>query len=1177
MTATTSSGEALIPVITGIVPTSNGLTAVIENYDPVRYEWTAVTTSSGNTVGTTTISSNGIVTVTGLTAGSSVRLTVSTTRASYLDGSAFVESRLLNSGGNSGLTVKDRTTSGFTVDIDDYSSLLSDGWSFDISANPGAVTTFDRGLGDVVVTNLGPGASATVTVTRTKQDAETVISSITGTAISTSLVPEFDQPTTVSGGFTVQVSNFDPAWTWSVTTTVGTATINSTTGLITVVHTDGQSPVVTVTTSRTGFTDGSATVSRSMGAALSFTMGTPAAAGTGFTSQIANHDATWTWSAMVTPSGSASISGSGLVTVTNIAAGVETTLTVTASKTSYPTVTANTSFTAGALTGLTPTFGTPLSIVGGYTVQITNYDPLYTWTSTSGGSATTVISSSGLLTVTNVTSDASGVITVRAARTGYSTGTSTVSGTARNLTARTPTFGQPTATATGFTVQISNYDAAWTWTASVDNNAMINISSTGLVTVTGAPGFTLVSASVSAARSGYNTGTAVVRATTTAGSALIPVFAISTSTADGYIVPIRNYDPLWTWTVTGLTTGASGTVDSDGILTVTGVSAGELGTVRVTATRDGYVSGASEFSAVARPRMSTDLSPRSVTNYQRTGNVATITTSGNHGFVDGAQIIVSGIGVGFDGMQTVATATSATTLTFASTGTDVPNTSVTPAGFVQPANDVTLNVLLSPTSASSDVQAVVNIPYAAAEDGSQFIGIPAMTEEYAAGYRVVQINGTDASGVEIENLEAAIRILFDTPAVGAVPVQSSDNGVTWVELPRLLTPELPAGQRDGYYLNSDGTVWILTRHLSMFGVLAEQAVPLSITSSSTNLAIGESAQLTVTGGEGDGVLTVESLNPSVCTVSASRVVTTTGPGTCSIRAIKSSAGRFLEATTSINLQVGSLGGSVAVDEKPAIDEQPKVEAPVVEQPKAKRPKKDESQTSGGTNSNGGENDGEGSGSGESSDETGLEQRIKDAQELAKTPFAPGAESPLPTNGKLVVIENGVPVEVTVTVLPTENGLMITGPDFSAEISTVDVDGSPLSVDDQGRVVLQSGTVLNVKVSGFAPNSVITLWLFSSPVSLGEFTVDANGELDVSVVIPESVTLGDHTVQLNGVSANGELRTMNVSVIVTEEGNALQNNLMPAVLAAMAAVVLAGLVIARRRKLVATTNEVDDQS
>lgn len=70
-------------------------------------------------------------------------------------------------------------------------------------------------------------------------------------------------------------------------------------------------------------------------------------------------------------------------------------------------------------------------------------------------------------------------------------------------------------------------------------------------------------------------------------------------------------------------------------------------------------------------------------------------------------------------------------------------------------------------------------------------------------------------------------------------------------------------------------------------------------------------------------------------------------------------------------------------------------------------------------------------------------------------------------------------------------------------------------------------------------------------------------------------LGDHTVQLNGVTANGELRTLNMAVVVTQERNALQRNLMPTILAVMAAVALAGLVIARRRRAKATLGEVID--
>ncbi|MEN9301488.1 MAG: hypothetical protein RLZZ254_1269, partial [Actinomycetota bacterium] len=52
--------------------------------------------------------------------------------------------------------------------------------------------------------------------------------------------------------------------------------------------------------------------------------------------------------------------------------------------------------------------------------------------------------------------------------------------------------------------------------------------------------------------------------------------------------------------------------------------------------------------------------------------------------------------------------------------------------------------------------------------------------------------------------------------------------------------------------------------------------------------------------------------------------------------------------------------------------------------------------------------------------------------------------------------------------------------------------------------------------------------------------------------------------------------MNVSVVVTQEKNALQSNLMPTILAAMAAIALAGLVIARRRRVTTATGEVIDQ-
>jgi hypothetical protein len=53
--------------------------------------------------------------------------------------------------------------------------------------------------------------------------------------------------------------------------------------------------------------------------------------------------------------------------------------------------------------------------------------------------------------------------------------------------------------------------------------------------------------------------------------------------------------------------------------------------------------------------------------------------------------------------------------------------------------------------------------------------------------------------------------------------------------------------------------------------------------------------------------------------------------------------------------------------------------------------------------------------------------------------------------------------------------------------------------------------------------------------------------------------------------------LNISVVVTEEVNVLQRNLLPTMLALMAAIALAGAVVARRRRSGANTDETVAQS
>jgi len=165
------------------------------------------------------------------------------------------------------------------------------------------------------------------------------------------------------------------------------------------------------------------------------------------------------------------------------------------------------------LSPLTPAFGNPNPQSGGFTVQVNNYDGNFSWgTSTTAGSVS--ISSSGLVTVTGLTSGASATVTVTTNRSGYATGTASTTGQAAsdstgNLDGLTPRFGTPSSQSGGFTVQISNYDSAFSWSQTTSRGSVTRNSS-GLLTVSGLSAGQSATVTVTTTRSGYSDGSNTV-------------------------------------------------------------------------------------------------------------------------------------------------------------------------------------------------------------------------------------------------------------------------------------------------------------------------------------------------------------------------------------------------------------------------------------------------------------------------------------------------------------------------------------------------------------------------------------------------------------------------------------------------------------------------------------------
>jgi len=244
---------------------------------------------------------------------------------------------------------------------------------------------------------------------------------------------------------------------------------------------------------------------------------------------------------------------------------------------------------------LTPTFAALASTPDGFTVQISNYDVEFTWdVATTAGTAS--INGTGLITVIGLGAGQSATVSVTASRAGFNDGEAEVTGSANVGAALTPEFGAVGSTADGFVVQVSNYDAAYVWGVSASTGTAA-IDGAGLITVSNLTPSQSATVSVTASRTGYESGAADISGSATVGTALTPEFDGVGSTADGFTVQVSNYDPGFTWDVTQ--TAGNASISSSGLITVAGLTSGQSSVITVETSRSGYESGSADISGSA--------------------------------------------------------------------------------------------------------------------------------------------------------------------------------------------------------------------------------------------------------------------------------------------------------------------------------------------------------------------------------------------------------------------------------------------------------------------------------------------------------------------------------------------------------------------------------------------------
>jgi hypothetical protein len=150
-------------------------------------------------------------------------------------------------------------------------------------------------------------------------------------------------------------------------------------------------------------------------------------------------------------------------------------------------------------------------------------------------------------------------------------------------------------------------------------------------------------------------------------------------------------------------------------------------------------------------------------------------------------------------------------------------------------------------------------------------------------------------------------------------------------------------------------------------------------------------------------------------------------------------------------------------------------------------------------------------------------------------FLDDGEVPTLTPGQSIATRAGEPVSVTVTPIPDNKQTVIDGGDWTMQI-TAQGEGSAVQETPDGgaRIEFTRDEAATISGAGFMPLTRADIWLFSEPTLLGSVDIDENGEFNGEVNLDgRVVTVGEHTLQLQGVGEDGYTRSANLGVVVND--------------------------------------------
>jgi hypothetical protein len=514
------------------------------------------------------------------------------------------------------------TASGFTTKVLNcntaaftYTAVLGDGTSVVVGAQAGNSCP-------IAVSGLSARQASSLYVTATPIAGGFLpsTSSVTGmSAIGSAPSITFDTPVGTADGFTVHITDYNAAFTYTGDAPGGNVSIVG--GTVTVSGLAyGDTALLTVTARRTDYPSASASVVGSTGATLGYANVpvTTAATSTsdGFTFVITNYDSAFNYSlSILATSETADVTidtnyaaGQALVTVTGLLlANEQGTVTIDTSRLGYPDGSASVSNFATSNPGTAPTLGAASPVNGGFTFNITNFDGHvghYQFTGATAQITDAGVTNFGVavVTVSGLGVGATATVNVVHVVSGFTDASSQVVGQANGGAAHTPVIGTITPNATGFVFTVTNYNAAFNWSTSAPLGVTVSnpaiSGSTATYTVTGLALNGSATVYVYTDRVGYTSGSTFFAGDATKTGLTAAVRTVSKPPTGAVTAQISNYSNLYGWVVRWSVAGsapstAGVTVSNTGLISITGLTAAQrrgVITLTIVTSRTNYTS-----------------------------------------------------------------------------------------------------------------------------------------------------------------------------------------------------------------------------------------------------------------------------------------------------------------------------------------------------------------------------------------------------------------------------------------------------------------------------------------------------------------------------------------------------------------------------------------------------------